>query len=90
MPPVNLFKGMRVLITQNRDKKNGVVNGQTATVHMVQNVTLFLKLPNGRIVNMYPVTCPSTIGLRTIVYPFPTAYALTICKVQGLYRLWQS
>ena len=34
------------MITQNRDTPNGVVNGQLATVHTVQNCTIFLKLTN--------------------------------------------
>ena len=37
--PVNIYKGMRVVIMQNRDKKNGVVNGQPAMVLMMQGLT---------------------------------------------------
>ena len=44
------------MITQNRDKKNGVVNSQMAKILCVQNGTVFLELKNGKIVNTYPVT----------------------------------
>lgn len=47
---------MKVIITQNRDKELHIVNGQTATVHTMQNATVFLKLPNDHIVAVYPVT----------------------------------
>ena len=40
-----LFKGMRVIITQNRDKENGVINGQSATVLNFEQGTIFLQLP---------------------------------------------
>ena len=51
-----IYKGMRVIVTQNRDKDLHIVNGQTATVHTMQNATLFLKLSNKHIVAVYPVT----------------------------------
>ena len=56
---------MRVVITQNRDKCNGVVNGQLATVHTVHNNTVYLKLPNEKVVAIYPVTIksPNTVTL---------------------------
>ena len=73
---------MRVIITQNRDKEFHVLNGQAATVVTMQNKTVFLKLPSGSIVAVYPVT--STVdGKRKTCHPFVPAYASTICKVQG-------
>lgn len=36
LPPIPIYFGMRVVITQNRDKANGIVNGQLATIHTVQ------------------------------------------------------
>ena len=44
-----IYKDMRVIITQNRDKSNGVVNGQEGTVHCIENETMFLKLANGKL-----------------------------------------
>ena len=67
LPPTNIYAGMRIVITQNRDKAN-VVN------------TVFLKLPTGKVVNVYPVTCLKN-GQQQTVYPFSAAYA-TMCKAQ--------
>ena len=39
---------MHVMITQNRDKANGLVNGQTATILCVEKATVFLALGNGK------------------------------------------
>ena len=63
------------MITQNRDKANNVVNGQLGIVQ-----TVFLKLPTGKVVNVYPVTSLKN-GQQT-VYHFSAAYA-TMCKAQG-------
>jgi ATP-dependent exoDNAse (exonuclease V) alpha subunit len=73
---------MKVIITQNREKDLGVVNGQNATVITVQNETVFWKLPNGKIVAVYPVTLMTENGNVT-TYPLVPAYASTICKIQG-------
>ena len=73
---------MKVIITQNRDKELHIVNGQTATVHTMQNATVFLKLPNDHIVAVYPVTATVDDHRRTS-HPFVPAYASTICKIQG-------
>lgn len=86
-----IFKGMRVVITQNRDKKNGIVNGQTAIVVMMENHTVILQLPNGKKVFVYPVSNTvnefdesgsETVRIKTC-YPFVPGYAMTICKSQG-------
>lgn len=90
-PPTDIYKGMRVLITQNRDKKNGIVNGQPAVVLMRENMTILLQLPNGRKVSVYPVTSvtsdindpDSDITHYNTCYPFVAGYAMTICKSQG-------
>ena len=37
---------MRVMITQNRDKRQNVVNRQIANVEMCQNATVILRLPD--------------------------------------------
>ena len=38
-PPVNIYRGMRIVFSQNRDKKKGVVNGQPVIVIMMQGFT---------------------------------------------------
>lgn len=77
-----IYKGMRVMITQNRDKARNIVNGQMAIVQMCQNSTVLLKLPEGSLIVTYPVTFQSPTGTRTC-HPFHLAYANTMCKAQG-------
>ena len=87
-PPVNIHKGMHIVIMQNIDKKNGVVNRQPATVLMMQGLTVILQLPNSKKVSVYPVSSVSNPSecespeVRTC-YPFVPGYAMTICKSQG-------
>ena len=45
-PSVNIYRGMRIVIKQNRDKKNGVVKEQPAIVLMMLDLTVILQLPN--------------------------------------------
>ena len=80
---ISIYKNMRVLITQNRDKTNSVVNGQQATIHCVQNSTIFLKLTNSKIVSCYPVTFLDCNEERRTCNPIMPCYALTMCKSQG-------
>lgn len=82
LPPIPLYAGMRVVITQNRDKPYGIVNGQTADVHTVHNHSIYLKLSNEKIVPIYPVTIKKNMSSITL-YPFCPAYATTMCKAQG-------
>ena len=83
LPPSALYKTMRVMITQNRDKKHGVINGQGAQVINFQNKTVFLRLPNQRAVAIHLVTEVSDDNVKRTFYPIIPAYASTICKVQG-------
>ena len=46
LSPIPLYKEMRVVITQNRDKNRGFVNGQQATIVSAENQTVFLRLEN--------------------------------------------
>ena len=77
----SIYQGVRV-ITQNRDKKRNIVNGQMATIHTCHNATVILKLPNNKLVATHPVTFQSPDGQKTC-YPFHVAYATTMCKAQG-------
>ncbi len=74
---------------QNRDKKNGVVNGQPGIVRMMKGMTILIKLPSGKTVSIYPVSSVSnepeddgSVNIKTC-YPFVPGYAITICKSQG-------
>lgn len=80
--PIKIYKDMKVMITQNRDKASGVVNGQLANVHMVENSTVVLRLKSGRLVNTYPVTYDTQNGDRIVCFPFIPSYALTIAKLK--------
>ena len=82
LPPMPIYQGMRVVVTQNRDKPNGIVNGQTGVVHIVHHHSIYLKLPNEKIVAVYPVTMKKHVSSTTL-YPFCPAYAMTMCKAQG-------
>lgn len=90
-PPCEIFKGMRVILTQNRDKRNGVVNGQPGIIMMMSARTIFIKLPSGKVVSVYPVSAMTaktddngteSTHIKTC-YPFVPGYAITICKAQG-------
>jgi hypothetical protein len=83
LPPMPIYENLQVIITQNRDKKNGIVNGQRAFVKLVQNKTVFLTLPNGSVVSTHLVTYSKPDGSVKTSYPFVPAYSVTICKSQG-------
>lgn len=74
---------MQVVITQKRDKRAGIVNGQPATVVNCQNNKVILRLANGRVVFTHPVTTIADDGQRRTCFPFSPSYVMTICKSQG-------
>ena len=82
-PPIPIYQGMKIMLTQNRNKARGFVNGQTAILKTVQGKTVFASLPDGQIINIYLVTYKGPDGKTKTVYPFAPAYANTICKAQG-------
>ena len=77
-----IYKDMRVMITQNRDKPQNIVNGQIASIEMCHNATIILKLPGNKLVATYPVTSTSA-NTQTATYPFRLGYTNTMCKDQG-------
>ena len=77
------FRDMRVVVTQNLDKRTGVVNGQLATIKNNQNNTLLLQFPNGKTTFTYPVTTTTEDGRSRVHYALNPAYCMTICKTQG-------
>ena len=81
---IPLHKGMRGMVTQNRNKHLTVVNGRLAHVIQMEGNTLFLKLANENIVQMYPVSFPTDDGTIKTAIPLMPAYALTIPKAQGI------
>ena len=79
--PMPIYKGMQMVIMENRDKQNVIVNGQPATVHEVRNKTMVVKFNNEKIVSIYQVTMKKNNKTIT-VYPKVPGYA-TICQAQG-------
>lgn len=77
-----VFAGMRVVITQNRDKDVRFVNGQRAVVEKAQNNTI-LRLQNEKLLFAHPVSSINDQGVHQVTYPFRPGYGLTICKSQG-------
>ena len=77
------FKHMRVVVTQNLDKRTGVVNGQFASIVNHQNNTFLLKCPNGKTTFTYPVTTTSEDSVSRVHYSLNPGYCMTICKTQG-------
>ena len=80
---IPIYKGMRVMITQNRNKQLSVVNGRVAHVLQMEGRTVFLKLANNDIVQVYPITFLNEDGSLKTVLPFMPAYALIIPIAQG-------
>ena len=77
-----LYSGMCVVITQNRDKQIDMINGQIGKIHAMHNSTIILELSNGKLVSVYPVTIQHGTSVVTL-YPLCSAYANTMCKAQG-------
>ncbi len=80
---IPLYKGMGVIMSQNRNKQLSVVNGRVAHVLQMEGNTVFLNLGNNNVVQVYPVSFPDEDGFLKTVLPFIPAYALTIPKAQG-------
>jgi hypothetical protein len=51
-----IYKGTKVMITQNRDKPQNLVNGEMASVEICHNATVILKLPGNKLVATNLVT----------------------------------
>ena len=83
LPEIQIYKGMRIMLTQNRKKERGFVNGQQATVKFVTRKTVFASLNNGQLLNIHLVTFRKPDGTLKTAYPFVPAYANTISKAQG-------
>lgn len=78
-----VYNEMKVLITENRDKDSGFVNGQRATVTSSQNNTVLLTLPNKKTLFTHPISKIDQQGYRHVSYPFTPGYSVTICKTRS-------
>ena len=79
--PILPYRGMQVVITDNRDKACRVVNGQEATL-IFNHTTLLIQYHDGERAFVYPVTHFESKGDVTR-YPITPGYARTISKSQG-------
>ena len=80
---IPIYRGMRVMITQNRDKRHGVINGQEGTIYLMEDKTIFIKLGNEGLAALYLITYFHPERGKTTCYPFIPSYALTMAKSQG-------
>ena len=74
-----LYKNIRLVITENRNKNFGLMNGQICTLLTTEGKSLFVRLKNGKIAVIYPVTNEQ----RFTYYPLRLAYAVTVYKAKG-------
>ena len=77
------YRGMRIVITENRDKASRIVNGQDATVLSSRGKTLLIQFPDNQRVFIYPVTHHVDGQGDVTTFPCTPAYARTICKSEG-------
>ena len=73
-----IYKDMKVLLTENRDKEKGVINGTLGIIHDMYNQTIFVR-SNNTIIPVFPATNDK----KQTYYPFTHGYSTTICKAQG-------
>lgn len=77
------YRGMRVVITENRDKTSRIINGQDAVLVSAHNNCLLIQFPDNERPFVYPVTHRVEGEGDVTTYPLTPAYARTICKSQG-------
>lgn len=82
-PDIFPYRGMRIVITENRDKASRIVNGQDAIILSSRGNTLIVQLPDNQRAFIYPVTHYVEGQGDVTSFPFTPAYARTISKSQG-------
>lgn len=80
---ISLYQGLRIMITRNLDKINGVVNGQRGTIEFLRGNAIQVLLLSGKRVYVHPVTHYVEDNTSIVFYPIVPCYSVTICKVQG-------
>jgi hypothetical protein len=83
--PTPVYIGMRLVITQNRDKVNHCVNGMVCSVERFCHTSGCLQVltTTHRRLALYPITDDHAPGGRVVCYPVRIGYASTIHKYQG-------
>ena len=82
-PDILPYRGMKIVITENRDKTSRIVNSQDATIVSSRGQTIIIQFADGERAFVYPVTHAVEGQGDVTRYPFTPAYARTICKSQG-------
>ncbi|CAE7349184.1 pif1, partial [Symbiodinium sp. CCMP2592] len=87
--PVQLYRGLRVVLTRNQDKENHYVNGMVATVEGYFPTTgcLRVRTQTGKRLAIYRYTDTDVPRGRAVYFPIRTGYAGTIYKFQGAYGI---
>ena len=79
-----LFEGARVMITQNSNKRKGLVNGAFGKLLIIKAYCLVLLLDSG---NGVPICLPRIpikgMSPVQLAFPITLAYAVTVSKMQG-------
>ena len=73
-----IYKNMKIMITENRDKEKGVINGTIAYIRSLHNQTLFIE-SNHLLIPIFPVSNSE----NHTYYPISVGSSTTICKAQG-------
>ena len=76
--PMPIYYGIPVIITENRHKASGFVNGNIDVVHSLSNYTLFVRC-NHQLVAIFPVTNQQ----NDTYYPIRPVYSMIVAKAQG-------
>ena len=76
---INIYAGMKVILTKNINKAIGFVNGMGAEVQYVERDLVYIKTDQGTIIPLHPWQSPE----RHVYYPFRLGYATTLHKIQG-------
>ena len=63
---MKLLKNLRVVITYNLDKRQGIVNGMSRKVLTTQADTIFLKIANGNVISIHKVTYLDENGTKRV------------------------
>ena len=64
------------MLTENRCKSAGFINGQIGTVKYFLRNSIFVELPDNAIIAVYPILK----SYRSIIYPLQPFYCSTIFK----------
>ena len=80
-----IYIGMNLRITENRNKKCGIVNGANVTVVDFKGNSILVKLCNGKVTIVNPVSSKdrSVLQIQITYLPVKAAYSSTIFKSQG-------